>query len=98
MARDWEVSNTLASVKARMAQFGANVAPCPIAMTEEFRDGQTVWVVDLHIRVRRVTEFDISTEGSTLSEALRAAYLGLNNEAGLRLRASRANEAFGVAV
>ena len=98
MARDWEVSNTLASLKVRMAQFGVNIAPCPIAMTEELRDGQTVWVVDIHIRVRRVTEFDISTEGATLSEALRAAYLGLNNEAGLRTRAARANEAFGVAV
>lgn len=102
MARDWEVSNTLASLKARMAKFGENVAPVPICMTEETRtDGErfwTMWVVDLHIKVRRVTEFDISTEAETLSEALRKAYLGLNNEEALVAHAARANLAFGVTV
>lgn len=81
-----------------MTKFGNNVAPVPLSMTEEYRDGRIVWVVDIHIKVRRVTEFDISTEGETLSDALRAAYLGLNNELGLLNRAARANLAFGVAV
>lgn len=81
-----------------MAQFGVNTAPCPIAMTEEYRDGRTIWTVDIHVRVHRVTEFDISTESSSLAGALRAAYLGLNNEVGLRLRASRANQTFGIEV
>lgn len=98
MARDWEISRTLADLMVRMSQFGENVASVPIAMTEENRNGLRVWIVDLHIKVRRVTEFDISTEGTTLSEALRSAYLGLNNERGLVSRAARANDAYGVTV
>ena len=98
MARDWEISRTLADLMVRMAQFGENVASVPLAMTQERRGTRFVWVVDVHIKVRRVTEFDISTEGETLTDALRSAYLGLNNERGLMHRAARANAAYGVAV
>jgi hypothetical protein len=99
LARDWEVSNTLADLKARMARFGVNVAPVPISMVEEYDPGRgMIWVVDIHIKVYRKTEFDISVEGKTLSEALRRAYLGLNNELGLLERADRANRVFEVAV
>lgn len=99
MARDWEVSNTLADLKARMAKFGPNIAAVPISMVEEYTPARgTFWVVDIHIKVYRFTEFDISVEGKTLSEALRRAYLGLNNEMGLLERAHRANRVFEVAV
>lgn len=99
MARDWEVSNTLADLKARMARFGDNIATVPISMVEEYDPTRgRFWVVDLHIKVHRVTEFDISVEGKTLSEALRRAYLGLNNEMGLLERAARANLVFEVSV
>jgi hypothetical protein len=98
VARDWEISSTLADLRLRMDRFGDNVAPVPISLTMEFRDGKVLWCVDIHVKVLRQTEFDISTEGPTLSAALRAAYLGLNNEQELLRRASRANIAFGVAV
>jgi hypothetical protein len=98
MARDWEASNTLAMIEDRLEKYGVNIADLPISMTKELREDGYWWVVDLHIRVRRVTEFDISTEGRTLGAALRAAYLGLNNELGLITRAARANLVFGVAV
>lgn len=81
-----------------MAQFGTNSADLPIAMTLELREEGRVWVVDIHIRVRRVTEFDISTEDVLLSKALRGAYLGLNNHTGLVRHAHRANQAYGVEV
>lgn len=97
MARDWEVSDTLADLQARMAKFGENIAPIPITMTMELRGNKMQWIVDIHIKVHRVTEFDISTQGESLSEALRSAYLGLNNEMGLLDRANRANKAFGIA-
>lgn len=100
MARDWEVSNTLADLKARMAKFGDNIASVPISMVEEYdrETGRRFWVVDIHIKVHRVTEFDISVEGNTLSDALRRAYLGLNNEMGLLNKAARANLVFSVVV
>lgn len=82
-----------------MAGFGENIAPVPIAMSKYTKqDGPEYWIVDLHIKVARVTEFDISAEGSTLSAALRSAYLGLNNEEGLKARAHRANTVFVVRV
>lgn len=99
MARDWEISNTLSILAERMSHFGENIAPIPICMTQEAReDGSLVWVVDLHIKVRGKTEFDMSAEGETLSAALRSVYLGLNNERGLVRRAAEANLAFGVAI
>lgn len=88
----------MASLKVRMATFGLNIAPVPLSMVEEYRGGKSVWCVDIHIKVYGVTEFDISTEGPTLSAALRAAYLGLNNERGLTDRAAKANAAYGVVV
>jgi hypothetical protein len=98
VARDWEMSNTLASLLERMAKFGNNVAPVPLCITLELREGVPVYVVDLHIKVIRTTEFDLTAEATTLSGALRSAYLGLNNERGLVERAAESNLAFGVAI
>lgn len=99
MARDWNIPDTLARTIARLGEFGANTAEFPISMTQErAEDGSLRWVVDIHVRIPRKTEFEISAEGETLSEALRSAYLGLNNPNGVIRRASAANEAFGIAV
>lgn len=96
------MSNTLAALHERMANFGENVAPVPLCITMERRcvEGKwkTVYVVDLHVKVIRQTEFDISAEANTVSGALRAAYLGLNNERGLVQRAKESNVAFGVVI
>jgi len=99
MARDWErTSLVILDILERMKQFGTNVAPFPFCITQEIRDGKVVWCVDIHVRVRRKTEFDISTEGETVTEALRAAYLGLNSPTGVTERAGRANAAFGIPI
>lgn len=81
MARDWRDTDAVRTdIFKRMAAFGENVAPIPYAACLENRlDGPT-WVVDIHVKVRRLVEFDISAEGQELHEALRRIYLGLNNE------------------
>ena len=84
MARDW--NNTPAvreDILNRMAKFGENIAEFPLTQTLERRDGKLVWVVDIHIKVARLVEFDLTGEGDTLAEALRKVYLGLNSQANL---------------
>lgn len=88
----------LADIEKRLALFGENTADFPIALTQERRDDAIVWVVLLHVRVHRVTEFEIEAEGLTLSKALRCAYLALNNRPALLQRARKSNAAFGIAV
>lgn len=88
MARDW--SNTRAvrdDILERMARFGENIAEFPFTETLERRLDGLMWVVDLHVKVIRSVEFDLTAEGRTLAEALRKAYLGLNSEIGLRKNA-----------
>lgn len=99
MARDW--TNTRATredILARMEKFGPNVADIPFSEYQERRGSACIWVVQLHVKVRGVTEFDVEGEGDTLAEALRRAYLGLNDETRILSTASIGNLAFGVAV
>jgi DNA-directed RNA polymerase alpha subunit len=63
-----------------MAMHGINIAEVPFCETMERRSDEHVWVVDLHVKVARKTEFDISAVGLTLAEALRRAYLSLSHE------------------
>lgn len=99
MARDWErASIVIVDILDRMDKFGKNIATFPFCVTQEIRNGEPVWVVDIHVKVKNKTEFDISSEGATLSQALKGAYLGLNNEEGISAQAQRANQAFGVTV
>lgn len=82
----------------RMSEYGANIAPVPFSSYIENRNGEEIWCVDLHIKVKRLTEFEINVEGKTLSEALKRAYIGISHEP-LNLRAAaRSNETFGVTV
>lgn len=81
-----------------MASYGLNIATIPFSAVIELRDEGPVWVVDLHVKVTRVTEFEVSGEGPTLAEALRRAYLALNNQPMVLRHAASSNEAFGVAV
>ena len=98
MARDWEISETLELLKTKMATYGENSAEVPMAMSYEMTENGWMWVVNAHIRVRGVTEFDIDAAEPLLSAALRRVYLGFNNTPGLVRRAARANEAFGITV
>lgn len=99
MARDWNDTEAVRrDILDRMDRYGQNVADVPFAQTLECRDGKKVWIVDIHVKVRRTTEFEISGEGDTLADALRRAYLALNNEPMVLSRAETTNLAFGVAV
>lgn len=86
MARDWNDTRAVqADILKRMEAFGSNVAPIPYTETMEYREGEGYyWIVDIHVKVRRTVEFDLSAEAQTLAEALRCVYLGLNSEANLR--------------
>lgn len=85
MARDWKNTDAVRQdILTRMASFGENIAEFPLAMTMELRNGKPWWVVDIHIRVRRTIEFDLTGEGEELHVAMRRAYLGLNSEGHLR--------------
>lgn len=97
MARNWTTDETLADIIKRMEEYGPNVAEFPIAMTRETSDmGELVWVVNLHVRIKRVTEFEIEAMSTILADALRKAYIGLNNPNGVMNRARDGNEAFNV--
>ena len=81
MARDWSEPKTFAALEERLSLIAPdNTAPIPIACAQE-RDevtGELVWLVDVHVRIPRVTEYDTQGAGKTLAGALRRAYLGLN--------------------
>lgn len=99
MARDWADETSVRNdIHERMNKYGDNIAPVPFAEYQERRNDGLWWCVDIHIKVRRTTEFEVSAEGRTLSEALRKAYLGLNNEPVLTRKAANANALFGVTV
>jgi hypothetical protein len=53
-----------------------NIAPIPVAIWQE--DGK--WNVEVHVRVRRVTEYEVCGTGVTLSDALANARRALANE------------------
>lgn len=101
MARDWnDETATLTALEARVASIAPeNLAPIPIAMSLERQDdGQLMWRVDVHIKIYRVTEYDVEGWGISPPDALRRAYLALNSEARLRGLANAANVQFGIAV
>lgn len=81
MARDWSEPNTFAALEERLKLIAPdNTAPIPIACAQE-RDevtGELGWIVDVHVRIPHVTEYDTQGAGKTLAGALRRAYLGLN--------------------
>jgi len=99
VARDWEEASTLSALEARLEQVApGNTADLPIAAAKERQpDGSFIWTVDIHVRIPRVTEYDVTGVGKSFAGALRRAYLGLNNEAGVRGNADRANAQFGIA-
>lgn len=100
MARDWtDTASLREAIFTRMEAYGENCADVPFSEYQQRETGNILkWVVDIHVKVRRVTEFDVTGEGLTLSEALRRAYLALNNEPMVLKNAARTNSTFGVAV
>ena len=81
MARDWSnTEETRKLILKRMAEHGVNVAEIPFSEWMERRGDEHVWVVEVHVKVTRTSEFDVCGEGLTLPEALRTAYLSLTRE------------------
>jgi hypothetical protein len=68
-----------------------NIAPIPVAIWQE--DGK--WSVEVHVRVRRVTEYEVCGTGATLSDALANARRALANENTNVRQASINAETFG---
>ena len=54
-----------------------NIAPIPIAMSLENDE----WVVDVHVRIKGVTEYEVTGTGKTLADALQRATYYLSREA-----------------
>ena len=80
MPRDWSEEKTMEALQARLEAIAPeNTAPIPIACSyERDENGKLGWIVDIHVRIPRVTEYDVQGAGLTLAGALRRAYLGLN--------------------
>ncbi len=100
MARDWTEVETTHLLEDRLAKLAdGNTAEFPISCSKQKNDlGEWVWVVDIHVRIPRVTEYEVTGFAPTLAGALRRAYLGMNSEALLRKNSNAANLQFGVAV
>lgn len=99
MARDWSEEATLTALEDRLARLAPeNIAPIPIAACKELVDGTPYWTVDVHVRIPRVTEYEVSGTDKTLAGALRRAYLALNNEPNVREKANASNRRFAVEV
>lgn len=88
----------MALLEARVKERApVNVAEYPISTAyQQDERGDWVWVVDIHIHIPRVTEYEVTASDATFAGAIRKAYLGLNNEANLRRWADGSNRAFGV--
>lgn len=71
----------------------ANIAPIPIAFMQE--DGQ--WSVDIHVRIRGVTEYEVTGTGDTLSDAIANAQRHLSQQTRNERQASLDSDTFTVA-
>lgn len=76
-----------------------NTAQIPVAVSQELdEENNVIWVVDIHVRIPRVTEYDLTTSAPSYAVALRKAVASLNSESRIRRHANWANERFGIAV
>lgn len=92
---------TIADIEKRLAKNAPdNTAPVPIGIAKQQHEitGEWIWVVDVHVRIPRITEYEIAGADTTFEGAVRKAYLGMNSEKRLRNQADIANKKFGVAV
>jgi hypothetical protein len=71
----------------------ANIAPIPIAMM--FEDGQ--WTVDINVRIRGVTDYEVSGSGESLAHALANAARTLAHQADNERRSTRDARVYGLA-
>ena len=81
MARDWDNEiMTMVALDRRMAELEPrNTAPIPLSTSKELDDtGQWVWVVNIHVRIPGVTEYEVEGSSPSYTDALRRAYLGVN--------------------
>lgn len=99
MARDWtDTEQVQDDIFTRMAGYGENTAEIPYSIFQERREDGLWWVVQIHVRVPGITDFDMEGEGKTVDSALRCLYLGLNNQDRTLNQAKQSNLIFGVAV
>jgi hypothetical protein len=101
VARDW--SNEISTVQAMVDRLAAlapnNAAPIPMSVTLERDDlGRLVWVTDIHVHIKGVTEYEVQGVHETYTGSIRRAYLGLSNEPNQRRLAATANAHFKVKV
>jgi hypothetical protein len=98
VARDWKFEPTLQALEERLKRLAPhNTASVPLTITAEpGLNGAWVWTVDIHVRIPRTTEYEVTATGDTVAAAVRKAYLGLNNEALIRKRSDAANRQFGL--
>ena len=71
----------------------ANIASIPIAAMLE--DGQ--WSVDVHVRIKGVTEYEITGTGEPLSDAITNAQRQLAHRSYNERKAKRDSQAYGLA-
>jgi hypothetical protein len=74
-----------------------NTAPIPLAMNQEYLDGSLVWYVMIHVRLPRVTEYEVEAHADTLPDALSHAAYALGKQHLLRTAATRDGEVYGYA-
>lgn len=102
MARVWDEHTTTALIEERLQKIAPNnTAPIPISCHQERSEtdpSKLIWVATIHVRIRRITEYDVEGFGTTLGDALRRAYIGLAHEAQIRQHNAVANAQFGVTV
>lgn len=101
MARDWDAeAETMKALDERLMRLAPdNTAEFPISCVQQRdQNGNLGWVVDIHVRIPRVTEYEVTAFHPTYAGAIRRAYLGLNNETKIRQQSHASNKTFGVTV
>ena len=68
----------------------ANIAPIPIAIAKA--DG--LWTVDIHVKLKRVIEYEITSEHESLATAIAHAAHGLSNQSAILDRWNKDKQAF----
>jgi len=95
VARDWN-TEPVDELERRLRDIAPNnTAPYPL---EIVLDSRGIWTVDIHVRIPRITEYELTGVGETLLQALERAHWGLDRETENRKHADAANRKFGVEV
>ena len=95
MARDWTDTDSINDLHRRLCRVAPdNKAPIPLSVS--FENGK--WHVDVHVRIARKTEYEISGVHKDLLEAIKRVHWGLDRELANTMYRNASNRRFGVAV